>query len=354
MTRAVQERDASYDGIFFTGVRTTGIFCRPSCPARQPLPRNCEFFATTHEAKLAGFRPCKRCRPLEVDGRPPPWVAALLEAVRDAPSARLSDKQLRGMDIDPTRARRWFLEHYGMTFQAYCRGRRLGEALKQIHEGADLDDVTLSNGYASHSGFREAFRRTFGQPPGKGRLAGAVVVDWAESPIGPLLLGTNSRGLCCLEFAEPSRLTGHLVRLRRRFAAPVVPGEHATLERAKDQLRRYFAGELRQFDLPLDYPGTEFQRRVWEGLLRIPYGATCSYEALAEAVGSPGCQRAVGRANGQNSLVIVVPCHRVVNKGGQLGGYGGGLWRKRFLLDLEQGQRQLYVGASAKTASNIG
>jgi AraC family transcriptional regulator of adaptative response/methylated-DNA-[protein]-cysteine methyltransferase len=356
MDRAVRERDASYDGIFFTAVRTTGIFCRPSCPARTPLPKNREYFASAAQAALAGYRPCKRCRPLEVDGRPPPWVADLLEQVHAASGGRVSDKQLRSQGIDPARARRYFLEHYGMTFQAYCRGRRLGEALQQIHDGAGLDAVTLGNGYESHSGFREAFSRTFGQPPGRGRSAGAVLVDWAESPLGPLVLGVTDRGVCLLEFAEPNRLNGQLVRLRRRFAAPIVPGRHDLLAQLKDELRRYFAGTLRAFRVPLHYPGTAFQRRVWEGLLQIPYGETRSYEALAEAVGCRGAQRAVGRANGQNAVSIVIPCHRVVNKGGKLGGYGGGLWRKRFLLDLEQGQRLLQTasGSPELIASNMG
>ena len=175
MERAVTDSDAGYDGIFFVAVRTTGIFCRPSCPARKPLPKNREYYATAREALFAGYRPCKRCRPLETDGRPPEWVARLLAAVERDPKARWRDRDLRALDIDPIKARRWFRGHYGMTFQAYCRGRRMGEALEQIRNGADLDDVALGHGYDSHSGFREAFARTFGRPPGQGRQAGCVV-----------------------------------------------------------------------------------------------------------------------------------------------------------------------------------
>src|SRR5439155_25974559 len=132
MEQAVNRRDASYDGIFFVGVRTTGIFCRPSCPARTPLARNREYFATAREAIFAGYRPCKRCRPLETSGRPPSWVQQLLAVVEQAPMARLTDADLRAIAIEPARARRYFLKHYGMTFQAYCRGRRMGKALEQI------------------------------------------------------------------------------------------------------------------------------------------------------------------------------------------------------------------------------
>jgi AraC family transcriptional regulator of adaptative response/methylated-DNA-[protein]-cysteine methyltransferase len=339
MERAVTGSDASYDGIFFVAVRTTGIFCRPSCPARKPLPKNREYFGTAREALFAGYRPCKRCRPLETNGRPPEWVGRLLGEVERDPRARWRDQDLRRLAIDPARARRYFQKHYGMTFQAYCRGRRMGEALQQIKHGAKLDDVALGNGYESHSGFREAFARTFGRPPGQGRNAGCVVVSWAESPLGPLLMGATDDGLCLLEFTDRRALETQIATVRRRFRCAIVPGEHDILDRLQDELDRYFAGTLTQFTVPLVYPGSPFQRTVWDELLRIPYGETRSYEDVARAVGTPTAQRAVGMANGQNRIGIVIPCHRVVNKDGRLGGYGGGLWRKQFLLDLERRTR---------------
>ena len=167
MERAYKTSDTSYDGIFFLGVRTTGVFCRPSCPARKPFPKNVEYFATAHEAVFAGFRPCKRCQPLKANGAVPAWVEELLSKVEHNPSARYSDRYLRAIKIDPSRARRFFQKYYGMTFQAYCRGRRLGKALEQIRLGVDLDDVALGYGYNSHSGFRDAFARTFGNAPGQ-------------------------------------------------------------------------------------------------------------------------------------------------------------------------------------------
>jgi AraC family transcriptional regulator of adaptative response/methylated-DNA-[protein]-cysteine methyltransferase len=165
MERAYKTSDASYDGIFFLAVRTTGIFCKPSCPARKPDPRNVVYYLTTREAIIAGFRPCKRCHPLESNGATPVWVKDLLERVDRDPSARFSDGFLRTNGIDPARARRYFQKKYGMTFQAYCRMRRLGKALEQIRLGTDLDDVALGYGYNSHSGFRDAFSRTFGNSP---------------------------------------------------------------------------------------------------------------------------------------------------------------------------------------------
>ncbi len=336
MERAYRQRDASYDGIFFLAVRTTGIFCRPSCPARKPLPRNVEYYASAREALFAGFRPCKRCRPMDGAGSPPGWVQELLAAVEQDPRERLRDTDLRALAIDPARARRCFLRHFGMTFHAYCRGRRMAEALQQIRQGVALDDVALGNGYESHSGFREAFARTFGQPPGRSRGADSIVASWAESPLGPLLVAATSAGVCLLEFTDRRMLETQFTTLRKRFRCAIVPGKNAHIEQVKDELSRYFAGSLREFRVPLVYPGSPFQRAVWEALLQIPYGETRSYEGLARSIGAPKGQRAVGRANGQNRMCILIPCHRVVNKDGRLGGYGGGLWRKQFLLDLER------------------
>jgi AraC family transcriptional regulator of adaptative response/methylated-DNA-[protein]-cysteine methyltransferase len=210
------------------------------------------------------------------------------------------------------------------------------EALQQIRKGTRLDDVALGLGYESHSGFREAFARTFGQPPGRSRQAGCLVTAWVESPLGPLLMAATEAGICLLEFTDRRALETQFVTLRRHFGCAIVPGSHAHLEQLKVELAEYFAGQRTEFDVPVVYPGSSFQQAVWEQLRRIPYGQTRSYEEVARAVGTATAQRAVGRANGQNRIAIVIPCHRVVNKDGKLGGYGGGLWRKQFLLDLER------------------
>jgi AraC family transcriptional regulator of adaptative response/methylated-DNA-[protein]-cysteine methyltransferase len=273
---------------------------------------------------------------MESNGRPPEWVARLLAAVDRQPTVRIRDSDLRARGIDPARARRFFLKHHGMTFQAYCRGRRMGKALQQIRQGVDLDDVALGNGYESHSGFRDAFLRTFGRPPGRSRGADCVITAYMESPLGPLVAGARADGICLLEFTDRRALETQVATLRQRLGCAVVPGTHQHLEQLRDELARYFQGTLTEFRVPLVYPGTPFQRAVWDRLRTIPYGATLSYEALARDIGAAGAQRAVGRANGQNRIGIVIPCHRVVNKNGQLGGYGGGLRRKEFLLDLER------------------
>jgi len=338
MDRAFRSRDGSYDGIFCVAVRTTGVFCRPSCPARKPLPGNVEFFPTAKEALFAGYRPCKRCEPLKAGGELPAWVSALLERIDQDPSVRIKDADLRALGVEPAKVRRFFLSRFGMTFHAYCRARRLGKAFDEIRNGERLDTVILGHGFESHSGFREAFFKRFGKPPGKTRTEDYIRVAWVETPLGPMVAGATATGICLLEFTDRRMLEAQLDTLSRRFELSISPGENELLERLRGELRLYFAGRSKLFSLPLDFPGTEFQVKVWKALLGIPYGETRSYEDIARKLGSPGAVRAVGHANGQNRIGIVIPCHRVVNKNGDLGGYGGGLWRKKRLLELEQGK----------------
>jgi AraC family transcriptional regulator of adaptative response/methylated-DNA-[protein]-cysteine methyltransferase len=186
---------------------------------------------------------------------------------------------------------------------------------------------------------REALARRVETPldPGAQRIR----VAWLPTPLGPMVGAAADDGVCLLEFAEPPRLEKQLGALERRFRLPLAPGENEHLARLKTELEEYFAGRRREFGVPLRTAGTEFQRKVWRALVRIPYGKTRSYVEIARTVRSPEAIRAVGQANGANPVAIVVPCHRVVNSDGRLGGYGGGLWRKRRLLALEQGQSAL-------------
>ncbi len=341
MEQAYKKSDASYDGIFYLAVKSTGIFCRPSCSARKPLPKNVEYFPSAREAVFAGYRPCKRCRPLEAHGTPPEWVSKLLKTIEENPTARYNDAFLRSIKIDPARARRYFFKNYNMTFQAYCRGRRLGISFEQIKNGKDLDDVALGYGYQSHSGFRDAFVKTFGTPPGKSKEKDCIVTAWIESPMGPLIAAATSKGICLLEFSDRRMLDAQFTTLRKIFKCPVIPGTNNHIEQLKKELKDYFSGRLKHFIVPLIFPGSEFQQKVWNELLNIPHGKTISYEDMAIKVGVPKGQRAVGHANGLNRIAIVIPCHRVVNKNGNLGGYGGGLWRKQKLLQLEKGIHNL-------------
>ena len=336
MESAFASKDAGYDGVFYVAVKTTGIFCRPSCSSRPNL-ENVEFFPSVKDCLFAGYRPCKRCHPLEANGKPPAWARELSARVEASPDARLKAADLRELGVTPERARRWFQQHYGMSFAAWCRGNRLAGAFMRIRQGASLDDAVFDSGFQSHSGFREAFARVFGEAPGRSREnGGRVVITMLESPLGPLLAGAIDEGINLLEYTDRRMLEHNLQALRRRFGCAVVPGQHALLERLRRELDEYFEGKRRDFTLPLAARGTPFQDRVWQELQRIPYGQTIAYDELARRVSQPTAQRAVARANGMNCVSILIPCHRVIGKDGTLTGYGGGLWRKRLLLELER------------------
>jgi len=337
MLEAFLERDTTFDGVFVTGVSTTGIFCRPTCPAKKPLLENLSFFSTSRDALLAGFRPCKRCRPLEPAGAPPEWLQPLLNAVEDDPKRRWTDQDVRARGLSPERVRRWFKRNHGMTFQAYHRASRLGSALGQVREGSTVGRAAFEAGYDSLSGFQDAFRQYFGTTPTD--LEGSLVIEVSRvpTPLGPMLAAASSTELVLLEFVDRRALPTQVRRIRERMGAVFVPGRNRFIDQAARELSEYFSEGRRDFSSPLAMPGTSFQQEVWRALLEIPYGQTRSYGELARALGRPGAQRAVGLANGHNALAVVVPCHRMVGAGGKLVGYGGGLWRKQRLLELESG-----------------
>ncbi|HVN76016.1 MAG TPA: methylated-DNA--[protein]-cysteine S-methyltransferase [Thermoanaerobaculaceae bacterium] len=335
MYRALVERDPAFDGLFFTGVTTTGIFCRTTCTARKPHRENVVFFPTAHDALEAGYRPCRVCRPFEAPASTPEPVRRLLADVEADPSLRISEEELRARGIDPAGLRRWFKKHHGMTFQAYARTLRVGAAFARIRQGDSATDAAFDHGWDSLSAFGEAFRKVMGAAPTHAR-GPVVTVARVETPIGPMLAGATPDGVCLLEFLEPGAVEAQLVRLGAALNATLVPGTNPHLDRLADELRLYFSGQLRRFDVPLDMRGTPFQRKVWSALLTIPYGETRSYSEQARIVGDTAAVRAVASANGDNPIAVVVPCHRVVGADGSLSGYGGGLWRKRWLLDLER------------------
>jgi len=335
MYRALVDRDSRFDGLFVVGVKTTGIFCRPTCHARKPKRENVEFFATTGEALQYGYRPCKLCCPMGLPGEAPAWLQPLLDSVRSEPERRITDADLRRRGFDPARVRRWFQKHHAMTFHAYCRMLRLNRAFGRIRQGDNVAAAAFGTGYESLSGFSESFKKATGFSPNGSRERTLITVTRIPTPLGPMLAGATEQGICLLEFADRRMVESQLDRLRKLLGAAILPGANPHLDTLSSQLTEYFAGTRTTFDVPLVAPGTDFQQRVWEELRTIPYGKTRSYQEQAEAIGRPSAVRAVARANGDNRISILIPCHRVIGKNGTLTGYGGGLWRKRYLLDLE-------------------
>jgi AraC family transcriptional regulator of adaptative response/methylated-DNA-[protein]-cysteine methyltransferase len=336
MYNALVNRDASFEGIFFVGVRTTGIFCRPTCAAKKPARQNVDFFATSAEALHDGYRPCLRCHPMDPQKRAPQLVERLQAEVERAPGGRLTDKELSALSIDPSTARRQFKRHFGMTFQAYHRARRMGLALREVQRGSRVEEARNGSGFESASGFREAFTRVFGDSPTAVKDRSCLVAERIDTPLGTMLAVADDAGLRLLEFTDRRALEREIPILRRRLRTSVVPGEHPYLVTIQKQLGDYFSGERLDFDLRLAPIGSEFQMRAWNLLRSIPIAETRSYSWMAKALGAVGAQRAVGRANGTNMISIVIPCHRVIRADGNLCGYGGGLWRKKWLLDHER------------------
>jgi AraC family transcriptional regulator of adaptative response/methylated-DNA-[protein]-cysteine methyltransferase len=333
---ALSERDPDYEGVFYVGVRTTGVFCRPTCPARPPKRENCEFYPDARAAMLAGYRPCKRCKPLSFPGEASEAVRLLLDAVEREPEKRWGNADFDALHIHASTARRQFKQRFGMTFVEYARVRRLGTAFKAIRAGERVIEAQLAAGYESASGFRDAFARIMGAPPAGSRQARAFFAAWLDTPLGAMTAIADEDALYLIEYADRRGLEREIERLRHRLKAGIAPGRTPPIERIEAELAAYFRGELARFETPLARLGSPFQIAVWDALAAIPLGETLSYGALAGRIGKPSAVRAAARANGANPFAIVIPCHRVIEANGGLGGYGGGVARKRWLLDHER------------------
>jgi len=336
MYHALVRRDSAFEGVFFAAVKTTGIFCRPTCPARKPNREHVEFFRSTRDALYAGYRPCRRCNPSELPLRLPALVKRLGELIDRSPSGRITGGRLRELGIDPSTARRQFQRYYGMTFQAYHRARRLGLALREVRGGSSVIGAQIGSGFNSSSGFYDAFRKVFGAPPSRAGNASCLLARWIETPLGAMLALADERGLHLLEFVDRRGLENEILALRTRTKSAIVPGTNRHLETVADELKGYFEGRTFRFTVRLAAGGSAFEKGVWKLLRGIPPGRTWSYERLAKKLGAPGAARAVGRANGRNCLAIVIPCHRVIRADGTLSGYGGGVWRKQWLIEHER------------------
>jgi AraC family transcriptional regulator of adaptative response/methylated-DNA-[protein]-cysteine methyltransferase len=223
-----------------------------------------------------------------------------------------------------------------MTFVEYARARRMGLAMKQIRGGEAVIDAQLSAGYESGSGFRDAFSRILGAAPTKLGHAKILKAAWLDTPLGPMIAIADDQELYLLEFVGRRALEREVERLRKKTKSAIIPGDAKPIRQIESELKHYFEGTLTQFKTPMALLGSPFQKRVWEELRKIPSGTTRSYSEIAIAIGKPTACRAVAQANGANQLAIVIPCHRVINANGELGGYGGHPSRKKWLLDHEK------------------
>ncbi len=337
---AVLARDPAFDGAFVFAVATTGIYCRPSCPARRAQRRNVAFYADAAEAERAGYRPCRRCAP---DGGGP--EAARRDAVRracdfldahaDGPPTLAA--LARHVGLSPSHLQRLFTRALGVSPRAYADARRTARLKAHLRAGEDVTGALYAAGFGAPSRLYEQAGATLGMTPGAYRRRGrGLRIAFAVAPcaLGRVLVATTARGVCAVYLGDDARALE--AELRAEFAAAEIDRDDSALAEAVAAVVARIDGKPAARDLPLDAQGTAFQRRVWEELRRIPPGETRSYSAVAEALGRPTATRAVARACATNQVSVLIPCHRVLRADGGLGGYRWGIARKRALLDVER------------------
>jgi len=244
------DKNPEYEGVFFVGVSTTGVFCRPTCPARKPKLEHCEFFETAQQALLASFRPCKRCRPLSHPNHVSELVQVLVDAIEKNPEKRWRDGDFRELSVDASTARRQFKKRFGMTFVEYAHARRMGLAMKQIRAGELIIEAQLSNGYESSSGFRDAFSRIMGAAPSRIEENKILSATWLDTPLGPMIAIADERALYLLEFVDRRGLEREVERLRQKTNAAIIPGRTQPITMIESELSQYFDGKLTEFKTP--------------------------------------------------------------------------------------------------------
>lgn len=340
--KAVQERDLSQDGRFYFGVLTTGVYCRPSCPARRPLRRNVRFFESPAQAQTAGLRPCKRCRPLETRDA----AAARMEEICRYIEAH-SDETL-SLDMLAQRAgmsrfhfQRTFKALLGVTPKQYHDAHRVRDLKTHLKSSADVTAAVYDAGFGSSSRVYERADTRLGMTPKAYRSDGnGVHITYVsfETPLGLLMVGATDRGLCFVQFGERHQELESMLRAEYPNATfePMREPHDPQFTAWVEALRRHLRGEQPHLDLPADIRATAFQLRVWKYLQSIPYGEVRSYAEVAKDIGKPGAARAVAHACASNVLALVIPCHRVIRGSGELAGYRWGLPRKRALIDRER------------------
>lgn len=338
---AVMARDALADGRFFYSVRTTGVYCRPSCAARLAKPENVAFHASAVDAEAAGFRPCKRCRPTEppLAQRYAQMVAGLCRLLREAEREPSLAELGRHAGMSTFHLHRIFKAVTGLTPKAYAAAHRAERMRVGLDRSDSVTEAIYDAGYESSGRFYGETNEVLGMTPSEFRAGGTnaeIRFAVAECSLGSLLVAASRKGVCAISIGDDPDA---LVRdLQDRFPKAELVGGDAAFEEVVATVVGFVEAPRLGLDLPLDVRGTAFQQRVWRALRQIPAGETITYAALAARIGAPGSARAVARACATNPLAIAIPCHRVVRSDGALSGYRWGVERKRRLLDQEAGE----------------
>lgn len=338
--QALLDRDPAFDGRVFVAVKSTGIFCRLTCPARKPLRQNCSFLPTVGACIEAGFRPCKRCHPLRPEAEADPAITTLMDALEQDPARIWREQDIIALGFDPSTIRRAFKRQFGMTFLEMARLSRLRDGFDALANGDRVIDAQQEAGFASPDAFRSAFAKHLGLGPSDfcKEIDGPALLraDWFDTPLGAMIAVSSKSHLHLLEFSNRKALPTELKKLWQDAKGSLGFGRYAPSDQVEAELGEYFAGKRADFTVPLALHGTDFTKHVWRALQQIPAGEVRSYGQLADELGRPEATRAVARANGANQIAILIPCHRILGADGSLTGYGGGLWRKQKLIELER------------------
>ena len=334
--QALLDRDARYDGQAWVCVSSTRIFCRLTCPARKPRRENCRFVATIAECVSAGFRPCRRCSPMQAAAAADPTVINLLTALDASPDKRWSEQDVKALGFDLSTVRRSFKRQFGVTFLELARQCRLRNGFNTLANGGDVIAAQHEARFDSPGAFRAAFARLIGRAPGQLPTDAMLRASWIATPLGDMIAVADGTHLHLLEFVDRRALPTELAKLEAATKSEIGIGRCAPIEQVELELAAFFDGSDATFGTPLAFHGSAFSRAVWRELQTIPVGETRSYSDIARAIGQPTAVRAVARANGANMIALLVPCHRVIGADGSLTGYGGGLWRKQRLLEIER------------------
>lgn len=332
---ALLARDPSYEGRAFVGVSSTGIFCRLTCPARNPKRENCTFYDTIGDCIAAGFRPCKRCHPLRPATESDPVIKTLLDALEDQPDHKWCEGDIAKMGLDLSTVRRAFKRHFGMTFLELARLERLRKGFEIYNDGGKVIDAQLEAGFSSASAFRASAHRLLGAALGNLSKTPLLCIHWIDTPLWPMIAVADNAALHLLEFMDRKALPTEMKKLAAGTNGAIGFGRTKVHDHLAKELDAYFNGISANFTVPLYYHGGGFSARVWDALREIPAGQTVSYSTLAKLIGQPTASRAAAKANGSNQIAILIPCHRVLGADGSLTGYGGGLWRKQRLIEIE-------------------
>jgi AraC family transcriptional regulator of adaptative response/methylated-DNA-[protein]-cysteine methyltransferase len=328
---AFERRDRAWDGRVIGAVHTTGIYCKPSCPARRPKRENVTFFLDGDSARAAGFRPCLRCRPDEV-ARDAEAIAKAAAAIEQGEEPIRLEELATSVGYAPHHFQRLFTKALGVSPAAYARAIRARRAERSLENTDRVTDAIYDSGYSSPSGFYSDAKERLGMTPSAWRDGGrGETIRWTtfDSPVGPMLIAATAKGICRLTFND------NVESLHRLFPNAEIVEDKAGMQPLVDGALTAIERPAATPELPIDVAGTAFQEKVWQQLRKIPLGETRSYADIAAAIGQPGAVRAVGTANGDNHVSILIPCHRVIRSDGSLGGYGGGLPNKRKLLEAE-------------------